>query len=199
MTATTLAEPELEALALRAAAGDRRAAEQLLHRLLPRVRNLVRYLVRGDTHVDDMTQNALLSILRGLGGYRGEGAFRAWADRITVREALSFAKRERARAAASREAAPDLHVVREAPTRSDAYVRRRDVVRLLDTLPAEQREALVLHHVMGMSIPEVAESLGVPFDTAKSRLRLGTRKLRDTLEARRTASGSYPLDPGEEP
>jgi RNA polymerase sigma-70 factor (ECF subfamily) len=194
MTATSSAPPdELEGLAARAASGDRRAAEQLVTRLLPRVRNLVRYLVRGDALVDDMAQNALLAILRGLHGYRGEGAFRAWADRITVRETLSLAKRERARSQATREAAPALHVVRDEPERTDAYVRRRDVARLLDTLPSEQREVLVLHHVMGMSVPELAESLGVPFDTAKSRLRLATKKLRETLEARRTPSGSFPL------
>ncbi|MCA9613957.1 MAG: RNA polymerase sigma factor [Sandaracinus sp.] len=193
MTASTPAPDELEGLAARAATGDRRAAEQLLHRLLPRVRNLVRYLVRGDTHVDDMAQNALLAILRGLPGYRGEGAFKAWADRITVRETLAYAKRERARFAATREAAPDLHVVREEGQRTDVYVKRRDVARLLDTLPTEQREVLVLHHVMGMSVPELAENLGVPFDTAKSRLRLATKKLRETLEARRTPSGSFPL------
>ena len=44
--------------------GDRRAAERVLRALLPRVRNLVRYLVRGDSHVDDMAQQALIAILR---------------------------------------------------------------------------------------------------------------------------------------
>ena len=51
----------------------------------------------------------------------------------------------------------------------------------------------IFRGVMGMSVPELAESLGVPFDTAKSRLRLATKKLRETLEARRTPSGSFPL------
>ena len=169
--------------------GDRRAAERVLRALLPRVRNLVRYLGRGDSHVDDMAQQALIAILRGLPSYQGTGSFEAWADRITVRETLRIAKKERARAQARREAAPDLRVVRAEGARPDAYLERREAARLLDTLPAEQREALVLHHVLGMSVPEVAEALGVPFDTAKSRLRLAKKKLRARAEAAQGGRG----------
>src|SRR5262245_38204484 len=48
------------ALAEAAARGDRKAAEALLRALLPRVRNLVRYFVRGDAEVDDISQEALV-------------------------------------------------------------------------------------------------------------------------------------------
>ena len=68
--------------------GDRRAAGSLLQERLPRVRNLVRYLVRGDDHVDDIAQQALLAILRGLPTFEGTGSFPAWCDRITAREAF---------------------------------------------------------------------------------------------------------------
>ena len=162
-----------------AAAGDRRAAEALLREMLPRVRNLVRYLVRGDGDVDDMAQQALIAILKGLPSYRGEGAFRAWCDRITVRETLAFVKRQRAERSARREATPDLQLVREGSEgRPDGYLARRQVAALLDGLPEDQREALVLHHCLGMSVPELSEELGVPFETARSRLRLGMQKLR---------------------
>ena len=164
-----------------AAGGDRRAAHELLSELLPRVRNLVRYLIRGDSDVDDMAQLSLIEILRGLGSYRGEGSFHAWSDRIVVRTTLGHAKRRRAERGQREAAAPHLRAVREPGERPDAFIQRHELARLLDALPDEQREALILHHVVGLSAPEVAEELAIPFETARSRLRLGMRKLREAL------------------
>jgi len=166
----------------RAASGDRAAAEELVRELLPRVRNLVRYVVRGDADVDDMSQLAMLAILRGLGTFRGEGSLRAWADRITVREALTFVKSRRKRDADRRDLALGAEPVshEDAP---DAYLDRRHAVEALDTLPDEQRDIIVLHHVVGLSMPEAAQELGVPFETARSRMRLGMAKLRTLLES----------------
>ena len=161
-----------------AAAGDRDAAASLLAELLPRVRNLVRYLVRGDDEVDDLTQAALLEILRALPGFGGRSALTTWADRIAVRETLRRAKQRRRRAAQLQEVSEVLHERTTSPPVQDSYVARRQLAELLDGFPAEQREALVLHHVVGLSIPEIAKNLGVPFDTAKSRLRLGMKRLR---------------------
>lgn len=170
-------DPRIEA----AVRGDRRAAQALLEELLPRVRNLVRYLVRGDADVDDIAQQALIAILHALPGYRAEGSLRAWADRITVRTTMAHLRRRRAEQGARERHAPDLRAVRDPDAPPDVYVHRRDVARLLDALPDEQREAVVLHHVVGLSAPELAESLGVPFETARSRLRLGMKKLREGM------------------
>jgi RNA polymerase sigma-70 factor (ECF subfamily) len=49
----------------------------------------------------------------------------------------------------------------------------------LDALPYDQRHALVLHHVVGLSVPEVAAQLEVPLETIRSRLRLAQNKLRE--------------------
>jgi RNA polymerase sigma-70 factor (ECF subfamily) len=65
--------------------------------------------------------------------------------------------------------------------RPDPYAERRRLVQCLDRLPREHREVIVLHHVVGLSMPELAEELQVPFETARSRLRLGMRKLRDEI------------------
>src|SRR6185295_4746903 len=120
-----------------AAAGDRRAAEALLRELLPRVRNLVRYLVRGDAEVDDLAQQAMIAILRGLPTYRGEGTFTSWADRVTARSVLSNARRVRAERARI-DATPDLAAVPSPDAGPDDYLLRRETVRLLDLLPPEQ-------------------------------------------------------------
>ena len=68
-----------------------------------------------------------------------------------------------------------------APTaeRHDALAQ---VARSLTTLPAAQREALVAVTLRGLSTREYAEAAGVPLGTAKTRVRLGLRRLRDHLE-----------------
>lgn len=65
----------------------------------------------------------------------------------------------------------------------DVYAQRRAAVRLLDGLPDDQRHVLVLHHVLGLSVPEIADELAIPFETARSRLRLGMTRLRALHDA----------------
>ncbi|MDD9933337.1 MAG: RNA polymerase sigma factor [Myxococcales bacterium] len=161
----------------RAVAGDRRAASELLEALLPRVRNLVRFLCPGDSDVDDHAQAALIEVLRGLPRFEGRSALTTWADRITVRATLRRVRQARARRAQQQVLEEELvPAVTAAP--DDRTMTRRQLAQMLDMLPEPQRQVLVLHHVMGMSVPEVAEALEVPFDTAKSRLRLATGRLR---------------------
>lgn len=162
-----------------AAEGDRRAAQELLTELLPRVRNLVRYIVRGDAEVDDIAQQVLLELLRSFRTFRGTSSLRAWSDRITMRVTLAQIRRGRRERKRQVPAGADLQAVRSPDDPPDAYLARRRTVGMLDQLPEEQRQAVVMHHVAGLSVPEVAEELAIPFETARSRLRLGIRKLRE--------------------
>jgi RNA polymerase sigma-70 factor (ECF subfamily) len=162
---------------LAAARGDRAAAETLLATLLPRMRNLIRYIVRRDHDVDDITQEAVIALLKGLATYRGHGAFVAWADRVVVRATFAVLRKRR----------QEPHLVLLEPhtlpaawaPAGDDYLLRRRAVAALDNLPVDQRLAFVLHHVLEMSVPEVAEELGIPFETVRSRLRLARARLRE--------------------
>src|SRR5438105_14399381 len=109
-----------------AARGDRRAAESLLAEILPRVRNLVRYLMRGDD-IDDVVQEGLIAILKGLPTYRGEGAFTSWADRIVARVAIAMAQSRR-----KRETVPLEDI--GGGMRPDEFAQRRNAVAMLDQL-----------------------------------------------------------------
>jgi RNA polymerase sigma-70 factor, ECF subfamily len=174
---TNAIDPRISA----AAAGDRAAAQQLLTELLPRVANLVRYLIGTDADVEDITQRVLIELLRSLHTYRGESKFTTWSDRITIRTTLSFVKRRRAVGARHKEASVDLVHCRGA-TENDTpelNLARREAVQFLDELPEEQRTAVVLHYLAGLSVPELAEHLAIPFETARSRLRIGLQKLRE--------------------
>jgi RNA polymerase sigma-70 factor (ECF subfamily) len=172
-------EPAADPRIASAAAGDRQAAQALLTELLPRVRNLVRYLVWGDADVDDYTQLTLVAVMKSFHTYRAEGSLSAWVDRITVRITLSGQERKRTEDKRRELHAPELHSVGGRGVQADEYTLRRQTVRMLDALPDDQRCVVVLHHVMGLSVPEVAAELGIPFETARSRLRLGFQKLRE--------------------
>jgi RNA polymerase sigma-70 factor (ECF subfamily) len=164
----------------RAVAGDRVALEQLLLEHLPRIRNLVRYLLRGDSEVDDVAQQAMIEIMRSMPNYLGEGSFKAWTDRITVRAAFHHIRRRRLERRHD-EATPELMLVTPEGESPDHYRLRREAVRWLDDLPDEQRHAVVLHHVLGFSVPELASELNLSPETVRSRLRLGMEKLRQRL------------------
>jgi len=162
-----------------AAAGDRRAAQALCRELLPRVRNLVRYLVRGDARVDDIAQEAMIAVLRGLGTFRGEGTFDSWVDRVVARSTFATLRRLRAE---TQPGAEDVAERERDPAEPAPYEARRELAAALDRLPQEQRQALVLHFSVGMTVPEIAEAVAAPFETVRSRLRLAKAALRDTLK-----------------
>jgi len=175
-------DPRIEA----AARGDRTAAAALLREVAPRVRNLVRYLVRGDGDIDDIAQEALVSILGGLASFRGEGTFVSWCDRIVARQTFASLRRRRRDRLELLEPEP-LAELPSPDAAPDDYAARRQLVTALDHLPNDQRHALVLHHVMGLSVPEIAADLEVPVETVRSRLRLGRaafRKLHDLEDGR---------------
>ncbi|WP_233613867.1 MULTISPECIES: RNA polymerase sigma factor [Corallococcus] len=158
--------------------GQRDATESLLLELLPRVRNLVRYLVRGDMDVEDIAQESLIALVRGLPTYRGDGRFHGWVDRVVVRTTFAWLKRSRSREARYSGDPVELLAVPSDEAPADEYVHRRHLVTLLDRLSTEQRHALVLHHVLELSVQEISTELGVPFETVRSRLRLGRTALR---------------------
>lgn len=190
MKEAPLSDSDLSDLARRAGAGDSAAAERLFLALLPRVRNLVRYLIRGDRDVDDLSQEALLTLLRGLSSYRGEGQFRAWVDRIVARSVFASRRRGSTLEVASEAEPPTTNEVSHGSEHPppDSYCSRREMARHLDTLPEVQRTALVLHHVLGMTVPEIAAELGVAFETVRSRLKQGKEQLRRRLDVPRSGA-----------
>lgn len=174
--------PPLEALVPAAIAGDELARAALIEALLPRARNLVRYLVRGDDEADDIVQDALIKVLERLHTYRGEGSLAHWSDGVIVRVTLHRLRRLRARLRRFVSSTPEALELQSGA--SDAtpipqrYWQRRQLIRALDRLPYAQRHALVLHHVLGMTLREAAVELQIPVETLHSRLRLAMTSLR---------------------
>lgn len=160
----------------RAAFGDREAAQAVALELIPRIRNLVRYLTRS-SDIDDVAQEALFTVLQKLPTYRPTGSFYAWVDRVVVR--VTYAELRRARRSPRTDAVEIEEVASGDP--ADVFATRARIVAALDELSVDQRFAVVLHHVLGMSAAEIAAELSAPLETIRSRLRVGMQHLRRSM------------------
>jgi RNA polymerase sigma-70 factor (ECF subfamily) len=111
------------------------------------------------------------------------GSLRTWLGTLTHRRAVDHVRREEARRrraerdAGRAVAAPDVEEM------ATALLTAERVRAALDVLPEEQRQAVHLAYFGGKTYRQVAETLGIPEGTAKSRLRLALRRIADTLEA----------------
>lgn len=140
----------------------------------------------------DAVQDALVSAYRAAHTFRGQSAVTTWLHRITVNACL-----DRARKAASRRTSPiddtqrleqllEPHESASAPAeRNDLH---RELIAALNTLPADQRAALVLVDMQGYPVAEAARVLDVPTGTVKSRCARGRARLLPILAHLRTES-----------
>jgi RNA polymerase sigma-70 factor (ECF subfamily) len=158
--------------------GDRNAAAELIDEVFPRMRKLVRYLVRSDSDIEDLTQDAAVAVLCSLRGYRGEGFFERWVDKVVRRAIFGERRRRRAERSITQLDGAESSVDRAVSVFQDEYLHRRHAINLLRRLRIEQRQVVVLHYAMEMSVPEIAQELEIPFETVRSRLRLARRRLR---------------------
>ena len=148
-------------------------------------------LGRGHSDVDDVTQDAVISLLTALLTFRGECSVEHFANRIALLTALAARRRARARARTVEaetdsfaDVAGDADAGEHAsPLATAVAARRRMLVRqLLDELPDVIAEALASHFILGYTVDEIAASSSVPVNTVWSRLRLGKQALRRKLE-----------------
>ena len=138
---------------------------------------------------EDACQDAFLSAWRNIGGFRG-GSFKAWLLRITVNVCYDRLRKSKRDPSTSLEAMP---VELEPPSSAESpedYVLRRELAqqiqRGLATLPAEQRLAVILCDVQGLTYEEIAQAMKCSLGTVRSRLSRGRAHLRDYLKDRGT-------------
>lgn len=165
--------------------GDADAAATLLSALGPALLQMVRRVLGGgDPEVEDVFQEALLAVVRALPGFRGECSTRHFACRIATLTALK-ARRRRYTGIEEVLASTDEEPAESADEHDFvlASCRRQLLRRLLDELPGPQAEALVLHHIAGLTVEEVAGAAGAAVETVRSRLRLAKSALRERIAA----------------
>lgn len=157
----------------RAKAGEETAYRWLLERYRARVVRLAAHVLRRDSEAEDVAQEAFLTAFRRLPSFRGDGRFSAWLFQITVRLCLS-----RRRAAHWTAEMPD-EFAPVSPVRTDGDTDTRMLVSaLLDQLSPPMRAALVLRELEGLEYGEIAQTLGIPVGTVRSRLNTARAQFR---------------------
>ena len=168
------------ALVERARAGDEEAFASLARAAGDRLLAIAYRILRDLGLAEDAVQQTLVLAWRELPSLRDVERFDAWLHRLLVNACYRESRRGRRWAANVRVLPID------GPAGADEFVaveQRDQLDRGFRRLPAEQRAIFVFHHYLGLTLPEVADHLGVPLGTVKSRLHYATNTLRAALEA----------------
>ena len=182
------ADSEMVTLVRRVVAGDRKATRALLCAVGPSMLRAIRKVLARSTHeVEDVAQEAMEALIAALPSFRGECPVLHFARRVAVLTALANRRRLDLRAQWAADAEQtEPEGIAGGPSPAEALFlrgRREALEALLDELPANQAEALVLHAALGFTIGEVAAAVGRPAETIRSRLRLAKQALRDRIQA----------------
>ena len=170
------------ALLKRIQEGDKRAFRDLTERLAPNALALATRVTANRQLAEEAVQEAFIDIWRKCDRYDvRRGGLRQWVLGVVHHKAVDAVRRERASAEVGAKGPQPVPAEdpEDAGWMSD---RRARVQKAVGRLPAAQREAIMLAYFGGLTYRQVAEHLGIPEGTAKSRLRDGLMTLRGLLE-----------------
>ena len=161
---------------------DASALAELYDRHGSRVYSLAVTVVGENAAAEEVTQDAFMRVWTYAEHYRDEtGRFVAWLLTVTRRAAIDRLRRDRRASAAvsiDDESFPEIRDIAH-----DAEARWRDLRFMVDDLPVEQREVILLAFYRGLSQSDIAAYLQLPLGTVKTRMRLGMGKLRAAWRA----------------
>ncbi len=159
--------------------GDHSAFEALVLDRLPRTYRMALAILGSEADARDAVQEAWVSAWQHIGSLRDPQRFDAWLDQIVVNSCRSgLRKRGRVREIALDESF-DVQASQPGP---DDITEREALQRAFNRLSIEQRTLLVLHHLERRPLAAIAEVLGIPVGTAKSRLHTARTALERTLD-----------------
>jgi RNA polymerase sigma-70 factor (ECF subfamily) len=172
----TMEAPAFGELVAAARRGDRDAFTYLVSPHLETALRVARVVAGSPDDGTDAVQDALLSAWQGIGSLREPAAFPAWFRRHVTRSAIKHAKR--------RGRVVELDIDTAAP--ADALDRAfavRELDRAFDRLSVDDRTILTLRHLWDLPGAEIAQHLGIPEGTVKSRVHAAMNRLRAAYEA----------------
>ena len=195
MTKTITPEPADAELVRRAQGGELEAFEALTNRYEQRIYSLAMRMLRQEQDAEDVTQQAFLSALENLGGFRGDASFATWILRIATHAALKVIRKRKGLDTVSLEEAtepadgydaiPHPEYIADWRQSPELLVHNNEIRRLLDEalakLDEKHRMVFLLRDVEGLPVKETAEALGLSEANTKVRLLRARLQLREEL------------------
>lgn len=169
--------------------GDHSAVEVLIHRHKNKVYTYIFLLVKNQTLAEDIFQDTFIKVIRSLqnGKYQENGRFLSWVVRIAHNLVIDHFRKEKQISMLSNDQYDsDLFNTRKLSehTVEDNMVLdqiTREVRQLIEYLPEEQKEVVMLRHFAGLSFKEIAEQTNVSINTALGRMRYALINLRKLI------------------
>jgi RNA polymerase sigma-70 factor (ECF subfamily) len=171
-----------EALVEKVASGNRLAMQVLFARHHARVYRFILRLVRNDALAEDLTSEVFLSVWRQAQRFEARSAVTTWLLAIARYKALAELRR-RPEASADEESAETSDPADDPEVAFQAKHRGEILRQCLTQLSREHREIIDLVYYHEKSVQEVAEIIGIPANTVKTRMFYARRKLSELLEA----------------
>ena len=170
--------------------GDRNAISQLIERHSRRVRDYIQMMVKDGDVADDIFQETFIKAVRVIdeGRYTDNGRFLSWILRIAHNQVIDYFRQKKQRNNVSEgDAGYDIlnnqkfsdHTVEEKLITNQIET---DVRKLIDFLPPEQKEVVLMRYYMGLSFKEIAEQTDVSINTALGRMRYALINLRKLID-----------------
>lgn len=169
--------------------GDRRALDQLLRIHQPMIYSICRRITGNDADALDATQEALISIVKGLKRFDGRAKFSTWAYRVATNACLDEMRRR------SRRPLPGLveeHTgdpfvaTSQARDPAETVSAQVDVDSALEVLPEDFRAAVVLRDLVGLDYAEIAQVLEIAPGTVRSRIARGRSRMAEIISGNQT-------------
>ncbi|MGD9997076.1 MAG: RNA polymerase sigma factor [Ilumatobacteraceae bacterium] len=173
-----------------AVAGDQDALHFLL-RLIDKHRLAlapVRKMLIDEGDVDDALQSTLMAVSRGITSFEGKSRFTTWLYRVAEREALQVLRKNKR---VTQPDGEDLTQLTEQVRHMSSIVASRAMIRqALEELDPKFREPVVMCDVDGMDYATIAERLGIPLNTVRTRISRGRQYIADRIQEQFRSGGS---------
>ena len=169
-----------QGLVERARKGDHDAFAVLAGATIRRLYAAARLILRDPDRAEDAVQETLVRCWRDLPTLRDIDRFDAWLHRLFLN--ACYAELRSAKRQSIEVEIPDINHPSVSDTQS-ATADRDQVERGIRRLDPDHRTVIVLHHYLGLPLPDAAAAMGIPLGTAKSRLHRATQALRAALDS----------------
>lgn len=159
--------------------GDKSAFDHLVRKYQSKIISLVNRYVKDSNEAQDVAQEAFIKAYRALGNFRGDSAFYTWLYRIAINTAKNYLVSRARRHSESQVDVTEAEQVYNAPQLKgletpDQDLQNDEIIKaissVMEKLPEEMRNAIMLREFEGMSYEEIAQAMECPVGTVRSRI-----------------------------